>query len=256
MIGKEHSEQFREHYLLYSKFMANRKQDTIMSPDIRYNLEGSNLNVSGVGVSHVKPDRFRLSLSISLEHPDEDFIFKKVSADAEQLLSAIKEWASPSDAVRTSSFSVRHYEYDSKNGKWAKGQTITIVSTNIIVDSPRVDEVAKLITLAKRAGATSIHRVEFKLSDELRRQERKNALEKAVSAARFDAETVAFALGMTLVKPLTVTVESDYIHDTYARMSLSKSISLDEDDLEDCPEFIEAGEIATTINVDVVYGLV
>lgn len=232
----------------------NGKQDTIMSPDIRYTLDGSNLNVSGAGISHVKPDRFRLSLSVSLEHPDEDFLFKKVSSDAERLLSAIKEWAGPLDAVRTSSFSVHHYEYDSKNGKWAKGQMITVISTTVIVDSPRVDEAAKLITLAKNAGATTVHRIEFKLSDELRRQERKNALERAVSAARFDAETVAFALGMSLVKPLTVTVEPDYLHDTYARMCAPSYLS--DEAAEDCPEFIEAGEIATSITVDVVYGIV
>lgn len=237
--------------------MANRKQDTVMTPDIRYNLDGSNLNVSGVGKSHVKPDRFWLSLSIGLEHPDEDFIFKKVSTDAERLLSVIKEWTSPSDAVRTSSFSVRHYEYDSKNGKWTKGQMITVVTTDIIIDSPRVDEVAKLITLAKSSGATTIHRVEFKLSDELRCHERKKALESAVSAARFDAETVASALGMTLVKPLTVTVDSDYMHGTYSRLCMSEHTSLyDEEEEEECPEFIEVGEIATTVSVDVVYGII
>lgn len=226
-----------------------------MSPDIRYDLEGSNLNVSGVGISHVKPDRFRLSISIGLEHPDEDFIFKKVSTDAEHLLSAIKEWASPSDAIRTSSFSVEHYEYGSKNGKWAKGQMITVVSTDIIIDSPRVDEVAKLISLAKKEGATSIHRVEFKLSDELRLQERKKALKNAVFSARFDAETVAEALGMTLGKPMTVTVESGYSHGTYARMPTMEKYSRVSDE-EDYSEFIECGEIATSVSVEVVYGII
>ncbi|HJJ33594.1 MAG TPA: SIMPL domain-containing protein [Methanocorpusculum sp.] len=226
--------------------------------DTKYKIEQANLCVSGVGISHVKPDRFTLTISIGLEHPDDDLIFKTVSARTVKLLQALKSWAKDGDSIRTSSFNMGHYEYNKKNGKWAIGQMIATVTTYIYVDSPRVDEVSKLVTLAKQSGATSIRSIEFKLSDALRLKERENALKNAVAAARLDASVTASAMGVSLVKVLKIDVDSGYSHDTYSRgleYSCESSSSFNADDDMDCPEFIECGEVATHVRVVVIYGI-
>ena len=209
------------------------------------------LCVSGVGKSHIAPDRFSVRISVGLEHPDDEFVFKKVASIADGLLKVLKDWAKEGDSIRSTSFSNYHYEYKEKIGKWSKGQMITVVSTDFLVDSPRVDDVSSLISLAKKSGATSVSSVEFRLSDDLRRIERGIALRRAVDAARFDAEVTADELGVPILGPQRVTVSSERHYSTYDRMGLACNSACEDDDKD--TEFIEAGEIATSVSIDVVY---
>ncbi|HJJ28881.1 MAG TPA: SIMPL domain-containing protein [Methanocorpusculum sp.] len=221
--------------------------------DMKSAAEVPVLNVSGRGRSHAEPDRFSVRFSVGLEHPDDDFIFQTVSNITEKLITALKEWAKEGDSIQTESFTNRHYEYDKKSGKWPYGKMISYVCSTIRVDSARVGEVSTLINLGKKAGATSVSDVDFRLSDKLAREQRGIALREAIKAAEFDARVTADAMGLTISRPLSITVDEEYRHyNTYSRNICMNKMSACDDEADD---FIESGEIATSASVSVVYSI-
>lgn len=222
-----------------------------MASDTRTPQEPTVIHVSGRGRSHTEPDRFSIRFSVGLEHPDDDFIFHKVSCITENLITALKGWAKEGDSIRTESFTNRHYEYDKKSGKWPFGQMIAYVCSTIRVDSSRVGEISSLINLAKKSGATSVSDVDFRLSDELARKQRGIALREAVSAAEFDAQTTADAMGLVLSRPVSINVNGEYAnYNTYSRESICSSASGN-----GAENYIESGEIATSVSVSVTYSI-
>lgn len=226
--------------------------NTVMKADARYRIEQPTLCVTGTGKTHAEPDRFSIRFTIGLEHPDEDFIFHKVSETAEELIKALKGWSEKDDSIRTESFSNYHYEYSDKSGKWQKGQMITVVSTTIRVDSARVKEISALITLAKKSGATTVSSVEFRLSDTLKRQQREIALRQAVRSAQFDASVAANEIGLLVSRPLNLTIREEDRYPAYSRSDICASSVIASDEPQD---FIEAGEIVTSVTVDVIYSI-
>ncbi|HJJ47711.1 MAG TPA: SIMPL domain-containing protein [Methanocorpusculum sp.] len=223
-----------------------------MASEIKSPSDQPTLYVSGRGRSHTEPDRFSMRLTVGLEHPDDDFIFHKVSCITEELLTALKSWAKEGDSIRTESFSNHHYEYKEKSGKWPHGQMITIVSSAIRVDSSRTGEVSSLINLAKKSGATSVSDVNFRLSDELAQKQRGIALCEAVKAAEFDAQTTAEAMGLVISRPLSIHVDRDEGHYCTFSRNIDCCSTATDDEAE---AFIESGEIATSVCVSIVYGI-
>ena len=220
------------------------------------------LDVHGSGSSVAKPDYFSIHFEISMEHPDDDICYDKVSKDAEKLLNALKEWTAENDMIRTTSFSFSHYRYSEKQGKWPYGRTIAEVSTTIYVESGRVEDIADLITLARKNGATDISDVTFRLSDSLRKSEREKALSAAAEAARFDAEVIAKSFGVTVTGLERVDILNGFDHDTYSdRYSCNERVICDHSpsfyDSEDdySPDFIDAGEIKTSAYINAVFYL-
>ena len=217
----------------------------------------------GRGVSRAKPDYFSVQFEISKEHPDDDVCYDEVSKDAEKVLQAVKGWAGEQDLVRTTSFSYSHYTYHDKRGIWKYGETIAVVSTTIFVESGRVGEIAKLLTLARKNGATEISNVSFQLSDSLRREERKKALEAAVEAAQFDASVAAKAFGLKVAGLDHADILSGFTHDTYSDRYISCDNMLNDSsplmnrryEEDDAPDFIDAGEIITSVSLSTVFRL-
>jgi Uncharacterized conserved protein len=222
-----------------------------MASELKSPTEQPTLYVSGRGRSHTEPDRFSVCFTVGLEHPDDDFIFHKVSCITEDLISALKGWAKEGDSIRTESFTNRHYEYKEKSGKWPFGQMISYVCSTIRIDSSRVGEISSLINLAKKSGATSVSDVDFRLSDKLAQEQRGIALREAVRAAEFDAKVTAEAMGLVLSRPLSIHVGGAGGH--YGTYSRDLDCCLASDD--DAEDYIESGEIATSVSVSVVYGI-
>lgn len=213
--------------------------------------ETSKIHVCGTGTTKATPDRFCITFGVKFEHPDLDIVYAKVSRDTASLLTVLKAWAGKHDSVKTSSYRIHHYEYDVKGGKWNKGDVIATVSTSVSIESSRTDAVAELITLALKSGSTTVDSLQFYLSDERKRNERKTAIIRAFDAAREDALTLAETMSVTLRGPASIQVEKEYNYrsqydecdDTILR-SLSS---------ETTPEFIQPGDAITSVTVNVVY---
>ena len=219
------------------------------------------VDVHGRGASSTKPDYFSIHFEVRMEHPDDDICYEKVSTNAEKLLNALKGWAAENDMIRTTSFSFSHYMYSERRAKWPYGTQIAEVSTTIYVESGRIDDIAGLITLARKSGASEISDVTFRLTDSLRKAEREKALAAAAEAARFDAEVIAKSFRMSVGGLVSVDIINGFDHDTYSdRYYKSDMLCCDKPSFYDpeedtAPDFIDAGEIKTSASIDAVFYL-
>jgi len=223
--------------------------------------EETNLNVYGRGVCSTKPDYFSIRFEVGFRDPDDDYCYEIVAEKAERLLKALKKWAGADDLVRTTSFSFYHSTLSEKEGGWPKGTVLAYVSTTIHVESGRIDDIAALISLARKNGATDISDVAFSLSDSLRQAEREKALTLAAEAAMRDAEVTAKAFGVAVLGLSSVNIENGFTHDDYSDRycidSENACRSLDDygRGRDVAPEFISAGEIRTAVSIDAVFRL-
>jgi len=217
------------------------------------------MNVSGRGVSKTMPDRFSISFEIRFEEAEDKYVYHHLTQESARLLQALNAWAGESDTVESSSFSLDHYVYDRKAGKWKYGQTVSVGYFRVYVTSGRLEEAAEVTKIGKENGATDVNYVNYYLSPELKLKESQRALENAVAKAKSDAEITAKAFGIKLKGLLHVDINNyaenvSYNEDDYNICfdSINDKIT---DTRERTPEFLKAGYVETRASVDAVYAI-
>ncbi len=159
------------------------------------------VDVSGVGVVMVEPDRAKISFAVETEGETAQ---ESVRANADLMTSAITalEGASTDVELQTNGYSVQH-RYRRVNRESGEMQIAGYTTINHIeVTTERISDVGLIIDIATGAGANRVASLVFMASDvEAARAE---ALRMAIVDARQQAETMASALGLPLGPPLEV----------------------------------------------------
>jgi uncharacterized protein len=159
------------------------------------------VDVSGVGVVMVQPDRAKISFAVETEGPTAR---ASVRENADRMRSTIDalEAALANLDVQTNGYSVqpRYRRVNRDTGEMEISGYTTL--NHIEVTTVRVADVGLVIDVATGAGANRVASLVFMSSDiESARQE---ALRLAILDARRQAETMASALGLTLGPPVEV----------------------------------------------------
>jgi hypothetical protein len=168
----------------------------------------SSIRVTGDARVSAQPDRVQIDLGVQTQAPLSQ---EAASANARQLeavLAAVRKAAGPGAQLKTVSYSLSpNYQYHTGGGE----PTITgYTALNVV--QVTLDELARIgdvIDAATRAGSNRVQGIQFTLRDQ--DTVRAQALREAATRAHAEAEVLAGALSLRILRVLTVEESSPQI---------------------------------------------
>ena len=201
------------------------------------------ISVTGYGESIAEPDMATITLGIETENPNASKAQKENAEKMDKVIAALKAAGIADKDIKTSQYSMYSYDVSKDNsGKYDAGTTVYHVTNTVSAVTYDVSKVGDVIDRAVAAGANRVNNLQFSLSDEKQKQERKAALISAVKAARADADAVADALGLTIKGPGLISVDRSYTPVSYASVNLTAK-----EDAMMAPKAAAAGRVSTSI---------
>ena len=206
------------------------------------------LTVNGVGTVEREPERAVLLLAVESEAPAARDASQQNAEKMQAVIAAIRGAGIPARDVRTVSYQLTpvYSRPPSEQGGTPRISAYRALNmVQVTVDSlPRVGPV---IDAAIAAGANRVANLSVELRDN--ESARAEALERAVTAARQEAETVARATGQRLGEPLSISTSMVYpMPRPMAAMEMAQARMA-----ADTP--IEAGTLVVQATVNIVYKL-
>jgi uncharacterized protein YggE len=160
------------------------------------------VTVTGEATVAAEPDVAEIDIGVTTQSKtaveaanDNAQQLSKITAEVKRLLGA-------GDELKTTGYSLTpNYRYPREGGK---SEIVGYTATNVLrVKTGTLSAVGKFIDAAARSGANRIQRLSFALKDEQIAQ--RQALRNATMKAKSKAEEIARALGLKIVKVLSVT---------------------------------------------------
>jgi uncharacterized protein len=167
----------------------------------------SSIRVTGDAKVTVQPDRAQVDIGVSTRAPRSQDAATQNARAVEAMLDAVRK-AVPGAVLKTISYSLNpNYEYHVSGGE----PTISgYTAVNVV--QVTLDDLAKIgavIDSAAQAGANHVQGVQFTLRDQ--DAVRAQALREAALRARAEADVLAQALGLKVLRVLTVEENSPRI---------------------------------------------
>lgn len=210
------------------------------------------IRVSGTGTVTTTPDEVHISLGVQTEHSDVQVAQEKNAEIMDAIVTAIKAAGIPADDIQTTGYRIYHTTDDGTSSSSilpGGKQTTFHVSNNVLVTLHDTSRAGEIIDLAVENGANTVNSIQFTLSEEKQQDLRDEALTEAVTSARSDADTVAAALGKSIVDVQEVSVGGSYAPVAYYEKSLAASDATG----GRVPTPIEAGTLDVTATVSIAY---
>jgi uncharacterized protein YggE len=165
----------------------------------------SSIRVTGSARVTAKPDRVQIDIGITTRAPQSQEAATQNARQSDAVLAAVRKAAGPGAVLKTISYSLN------PNYKWhPNGGEPTIDGyTALNVVQVTLDELAKIGTVidaATQAGANNVQGIQFTLRDQ--DAVRAEALREAATRARAEAEVLANALGLKVLRVLSVEENS------------------------------------------------
>jgi uncharacterized protein len=165
----------------------------------------SSIRVSGDARVTAKPDRVQIDIGVTTRATHSQEAAAENAREVETMLAAVRKAAGPAAVLKTISYSLNpSYQYHPNGGE------PTLTGYNAVnVVQVTLDELAKIgavIDSATAAGANQVQGIQFTLRDT--EGVRAEALREAVTRARAEAEVLASALGLKVVRILSVEESS------------------------------------------------
>jgi hypothetical protein len=202
----------------------------------------SSIRVTGEARISAKPDRVQIDLGVQTQAPlSQD----AASANARQLdavLAAVRKAAGAGAQIKTVSYSLSpNYQYHPGGGEpTITGYTAVNVVEVVLDDLARIGDV---IDAATHAGANRVQGIQWTLRDQ--DAVRAQALREAATRAHAEAEVLAGALNLRILRVLTVEESSPQIVPVRMfRASAKAAVSAAE-----VPTPVEAGTLDVSANV-------
>jgi uncharacterized protein len=199
------------------------------------------IQVAGSGEAESEPDLAALSVTIEESGSEAESVRGNLAERADDLHDALVEAGVDEEGITTGRYDIR----EQRQGTGYEG----VHAYEVEVED--VDAVGEVIDTAVDAGADSVGRVTFTLSDDRREAARAEALEEAVDAARSEAEVLAGAKDADLVGVVTVST-------TGTDLRPHEGAVMETDDAADedtAPTEIEEGPVSVSARVEVVYAI-
>ncbi|HTV74170.1 MAG TPA: SIMPL domain-containing protein [Candidatus Acidoferrales bacterium] len=171
----------------------------------------STLTVTGDGLISKSPDEARLDAQIITSDNNATASTSKNNDIYQAFKARLSGLALPPDALRTTSYDVEFIPYPPRDLPPEQRQPRYgyVTTRSITVTVSPIDLVGKLIDMATAAGVTSVGNVSFDLKD--RRAAYAQALAAAAADGKRDAEALASATGVRLVRVQTISTGYNYI---------------------------------------------
>ena len=165
-----------------------------------------NVQASGEATVAVKPDRARIDIGVvSQAQTAREAAEANARALTESMAALRRELGADAD-IKTISYSVDPEQRNPRDG----GQPIILgyrASNVVQVTIDDLDKVGAVIDAATRSGANQVRNIQFTLRNE--QGARSQALREAARNAMADAEAMASALGLKVIRILSVREGSE-----------------------------------------------
>jgi len=217
------------------------------------------INVTGYGESVTSPDKVTINLGIETINSNPTEAQSENSKIMNKVISALKSSGISDDNIKTNNYSMYSYEVSeyNKSDKYKEGTTVYRVTNTVSVTSYNVKTTGSLIDTAINAGANKVNSLQFGLSNEKQKEQRKAAIVSAVKAARADADAVASALGVKVTGTGVVTLDQSNNSVYYANVNMESAkmtMAMDSAAGASVPNTqIESGSLTTTATASIVF---
>ncbi|HEV7136149.1 MAG TPA: SIMPL domain-containing protein [Steroidobacteraceae bacterium] len=158
------------------------------------------------------PDRVYIDIGVTTQAPKSEVAAARNARRLSAVIAALKHAAGSGAQLTTTEYSIApNYNYPKDGGTPAVvGYTVSNV-VRVRLDDLR--KIGPVIDAATQAGSNDVRDISFALRDE--QAPRSEALREAALAARQDAEALAGALGVRIVRVLSVSEASPAVGPIY-----------------------------------------
>jgi uncharacterized protein YggE len=170
------------------------------APALAQQVPLSSIRVTGDAQVTAKPDRVQIDIGVSTHADSSQEAAAQNARQVEAVLSAVKKSAGPTAVLKTVNYSLSPaYKY--QNGH--EPQVVGYNASNLVqVTLDDLSRISNVIDAAAQSGANQVQGIAFTLRDQ--DTVRADALRRAAARARADAEVLAAALGLKVVRVLSV----------------------------------------------------
>jgi uncharacterized protein YggE len=207
------------------------------------------IHVSGSGSVTGTPDRAQLTFSVQTENANVKSAQSENAVRMAAVIDALVAAGIPKEQMKTTGYSIYPVYQDSTGVLNPKVKSYQVTNT-LQVTIRDVNQTGTVIDTAVSNGINTVSSIQFMLSDEQAQALRTEALKKAVTLARADADVVAAALGVTISGTQSADISQGYtpvIYDTYmAGAATAKS---------EVPTPIQPGDVTVTAQVSITYSI-
>ncbi|TQQ81199.1 DUF541 domain-containing protein [Halonotius terrestris] len=198
------------------------------------------VRVTGTGSVDTDPDKAVISVGIeATDSEDASAVVSELATEAENLRQALRNYGIPEDNITTERYGLRHDEHDNRY----EGQH----RYSVEIDDP--DAVGEVIDRCVAAGADTIGRIEFTISEARREQLYDEAVDAAVDDAHREAQLYTDATEQQLGEP--ISIETTGTNHVPIRRDLD--VAVERDLAESAATRIEGGEVTVTAEVGIEY---
>jgi uncharacterized protein len=159
------------------------------------------VTANGEAVITVEPDQAEIDIGVVTQAKNALEAAKGNAEKLARVMGEVKKLLGKGDEIKTASYSLNpNYRYP----QGGKPEIVGYTATNVLhIKTGALENVGKLIDAAMQAGANTIQRLLFTLKDQQSAQ--LQALRLASTKAKAKAEEMANALGLKIVKILSIT---------------------------------------------------
>ena len=201
---------------------------------------------SATGEVPVTPDRAQISVGVQTQNADVKIAQQENAVKMDALVTSLQNAGIDPRDLQTSGYSIYPVYEDSSLGFGQKIRYYQVTNT-LTVTVREINRTGEYIDIAVASGANQAYGITFTLSEERMRVARNEALQIAVAQARADADTVAAAVGVTILGVRDVSVGGSsppVVYDRYAAAEVSSKA---------VPTPIQPGEIRVSAQVGITY---
>jgi len=201
------------------------------------------ISTSGSGEVSTDADLAIVTVAVTARADTANAAREEVATSASTMRDALREAGIEDDAVTTESYRIRPVaEHKPESGE----REITgyeAVHTYRIETTP--DEAGSTVDTAIENGASEVYGVHFTLTDERRAELREQALQRAMDAARSDADAIAAAADLSVTGVQSASTGGGYSPVYEMRETAADSGGV--------PTEFNAGSVTVSATVDVTY---
>jgi uncharacterized protein len=208
------------------------------------------LSLTGTASTMVKPDKVTVSLGVETTNKTADGALAANSKIMNKVIDALKAAGVKDNETSTSSFSISpNYNY-SQQSSTASRITGFTVSNTIQIESTNINNTSKWIDAAIAAGANTVDRIDFALSDKKLEETKNSLIKQAMQYARAKADIVASAAGVRVAGIRSINLNELAIQPPPAPIPLAKQ-SLAASEARPTP--IISGQEKVTTNIGIIF---
>ena len=168
----------------------------------------SSIRVTGDARVTAKPDRVQIEIGVTTRAAQSQEAAAQNARQVDGMLTAVRKVAGPTAVLKTISYSLNpNYQYHPNGGEPTIDGYTALNVVQVTLDD--LGKIGAVIDAATQAGANHVQGIQFTLRDQ--DAVRAQALREAVLRARGEADVLAAALGLKVLRVLTVEENSPRI---------------------------------------------